>query len=130
MYSIQKNTDTGVELLPDITDTPIWGDYNPEINNTNKTTRVIAKLYMAIQQRENYYQKFSPTAYGDPQYTRYVGEVIGILTATEWEEEMTEELIIIKKNKRKILVIDRVKRTQSYYNDIREISKLKRELGL
>lgn len=130
MYSIQKNTDTGVELLPDITDTPIWDDYNPEINNANKTTRVIATLYMAIQKRENYYQEFSPTAYGDPQYTRYVGEVIGILKATEWEEEKTEELIIIKKDKRKILVIDRVKKPQSYYNNIREISKLQRELGL
>lgn len=130
MYRIFKNSDCGVEILPDITDTPIWDDYNPDINNANKTVRVIAALYIAIQKRENYYQLYSPTAHGDPLFSAYQGEVKGILKAMDWEEDTTDKTITIRKNKRKILVMDKVQKPQSYYNDKNEIAKLYREMGL
>lgn len=69
-------------------------------------------MYLALSKRENYYEINSTTAFGDPEYTRYVGMITGILMVTGWEEIMTEDQIIIKNKGRKILVVDRIKRCQ------------------
>ena len=87
-------------LLPDITDTEIFKDYE---NNQSDYMRCIYFLYIALSKRENYYQLYSPTAFGNTEYARLDGFVCGILQATGWEEIQDESYIIIKRNNTKIL---------------------------
>lgn len=128
MYRIEKNILDELELLPDIVDTSIWKDYDEA--NCGKNVRVIAALYNAIKQRENYYQLNSPTAFGDPQYRYYCGLVDGILQGSEMEEISNNNFIVIKRNNKKILVIDKIKRSQEYYDSVKEINDTLRELGM
>lgn len=128
MYRVKKIIVDNIELLPDIIDTSIWKDYD-EVN-CNKNVRKIAALYNAIQKRENFYQLNSPTAFGDPQYKYYCGLVVGILQGTEMEEIKEDDKIIIKKNKNKLLIIDKIIRTQGYYDSVKELNNIMHELGM
>ena len=112
-------------LLPDVTETYIFTDYE---KNPSDYMRRLYWLYIALSKRENYYELNSPTAFGDPEYTRYVGMVTGILMVTGWEEIVTKDQIIIKNKRRKILVVDRIKRSDSYYKEKAEINELLRNL--
>lgn len=112
-------------LLPDITDTEIFKDYE---NNQSDYMRCIYFLYIALSKRENYYQLFSPTAFGNTDYARLDGLVCGILQATGWEEIQDESSIIIKRNNRKILTLSKLSKTQSYYEDKKEIAKILNEI--
>lgn len=112
-------------LLPDVTETDIFTDYE---KNPSDYMRCLYWLYIALSKRENYYERNSPTAFGDPEYTRYVGMVTGILMVTGWEEIVTKDQIIIKNKRRKILVVDRIKRSDSYYKEKAEINELLRDL--
>lgn len=109
-------------LLPDITDTEIFKDYE---NNQSDYMRCIYFLYIALSKRENYYQLYSPTAFGNTEYARLDGFVCGILQATGWEEIQDESsIIIIKRNNRKILILQKLSKPQSYYEDKKEIAKI------
>lgn len=69
-------------LLPHIAETDIFSDYE---KNPSDYMRCLYWLYVALSKRDNYYEINSPTAFGDPEYTRYVGMVTGILMVTGWE---------------------------------------------
>lgn len=112
-------------LLPDITDTEIFKDYE---NNQSDYMRCIYFLYIALSKRENYYQLYSPTAFGNTEYVRLDGFVCGILQATGWEEIQDESYIIIKRNNRKILILQKLSKPQSYYEDKKEIAKILNEI--
>ena len=112
-------------LLPDITDTEIFKDYE---NNRSDYMRCIYFLYIALSKRENYYQLYSPTAFGNTEYARLDGFVCGILQATGWEEIQDESYIIIKRNNRKILILQKLSKPQSYYEDKKEIAKILNEI--
>lgn len=112
-------------LLPDITDTEIFKDYE---NNQSDYMRCIYFLYIALSKRENYYQLYSPTAFGNTEYARLDGFVCGILQATGWEEIQDESYIIIKRNNRKILILQKLSKPQSYYEDKKEIAKILNEI--
>ena len=112
-------------LLPDITDTEIFKDYE---NNQSDYMRCIYFLYIALSKRENYYQLYSPTAFGNTEYARLDGFVCGILQATRWEEIQDESYIIIKRNNRKILILQKLSKPQSYYEDKKEIAKILNEI--
>lgn len=112
-------------LLPDITDTEIFKDYE---NNQSDYMRCIYFLYIALSKRENYYQLYSPTAFGNTEYARLDGFVCGILQATGWEEIQDESYIIIKRNNRKILILQKLTKPQSYYEDKKEIAKILNEI--
>ena len=112
-------------LLPDITDTEIFKDYE---NNQSDYMRCIYFLYIALSKRENYYQLYSPTAFGNTEYARLDGFVCGILQATVWEEIQDESYIIIKRNNRKILILQKLSKPQSYYEDKKEIAKILNEI--
>ena len=112
-------------LLPDITDTEIFKDYE---NNQSDYMRCIYFLYIALSKRENYYQLYSPTAFGNTEYARLDGFVCGILQATGWEEIQDESYIIIKRNNRKILILQKLSKPQSYYEDKIEIAKILNEI--
>ena len=112
-------------LLPDLTDTEIFKDYE---NNQSDYMRCIYFLYIALSKRENYYQLYSPTAFGNTEYARLDGFVCGILQATGWEEIQDESYIIIKRNNRKILILQKLSKPQSYYEDKKEIAKILNEI--
>ena len=112
-------------LLPDITDTEIFKDYE---NNQSDYMRCIYFLYIALSKRENYYQLYSPTAFGNTEYARLDGFVCGILQASGWEEIQDESSIIIKRNNRKILILQKLSKPQSYYEDKKEIAKILNEI--
>lgn len=112
-------------LLPDITDTEIFKDYE---NNQSDYMRCIYFLYIALSNRENYYQLNSPTAFGDTDYARFDGLVCGILHATGWEEIQDESSIIIKRNNRKILILPKLSKPKKYYEDKKEIAKILNEI--
>lgn len=125
MYTITKIEDS-VELLPDITNTSIWVDYDE--TECSELTKCIAMLYTAIAQRENYYQLNTPTAFGNPQYNYYCGVVNGILQARGMEEITSDGVIIIKKNNRKKLIIDKIKRPESYFDSVKDNNDTLRNL--
>lgn len=112
-------------LLPDITDTEIFKDYE---NNQSDYMRCIYFLYIALSKRENYYQLYSPTAFWNTEYARLDGLMCGILQATGWEEIQDESYIIIKRNNRKILILQKLSKPQSYYEDKKEIAKILNEI--
>ena len=131
MYRIEKVMSSDTELLPDIVDTPIWNEYDIFNNSKiSKRIQLLTALYKAIEQRENYYQLNSPTAFGDPQYRYYCGVVVGFLQGMELEEIVENEKIVIKGNNRKIMVIDKVNRPKSYHDSLKEINDTLNELGM
>lgn len=108
-------------ILPDITLTPIFADYE---ENPSDFMRCIYCLYLALSKRENYYQFNSPTAFGDTEYARYAGIVCGILQTTGWEESKTKDGIIVKNGNEENLIIDRIKKPESYHEEQREIAEM------
>ena len=131
MYKVNKIMSGDTELLPDIVDTTIWEDYDAFSNvKCSKTVRIVGALYKAVEQRENYYQLNSPTAFGDPQYRYYCGLVVGILQGAELEEIAEDDKLIFKKGNRNILIVDKIKRTKNYYDAARDINRTLREIGL
>lgn len=131
MYRIEKIISGDIELLPDIVDTPIWNEHDIFNNSkVSKRVQLLAALYKAIEQRENYYQLNSPTAFGDPQYRYYCGVVVGFLQGMELEETVEDEKIVIKGSNRKIMIIDKVKRPKSYHDSLKEINDTLNELGM
>lgn len=123
----------GVEYLPDVVDTPLWDLINPDkFYRTKKSDRQIARLYEAIAKRENYFQEYSPTAFGNPDYERIAGTVDGILVAMEaYETEANGQIVIrMAQSGKKILVVDKVKRPKSYFEEERENKELREAFGI
>lgn len=130
VWKIEKTGLDGVELLPDIVDTPLWALYDPDRNpHLRPSERQLAGLYNALQKRENYFQENSPTAYGNPEYSLYCGVVSGFLQAMDaWESEEKGQIVIRRKQK-KLLVVDKVMRPSWYYESRREIRETMEALG-
>lgn len=128
IYIIEKEILDGVELLPDITASPIWSDYDKL--KPSKSIQTIAMLYMAIAERENYYQYNKATAFGDPQYRYHCGVVHGMLQVSGMKEELQENKIIITKGTRTKMIIDKVKKSQLYMTSKEENMQLIKKLGI
>lgn len=131
MWIIKKEMCGDIEMLPDLVDTPLWQAISPEycLNPTTRD-RQIAGLYRAIADRENYFQENTPTAFGNPEYNLRMGIVRGYMQALELEEAVENEQIVIRKNGRKILVVDKIKRSIAYYRDMAEIRALRKDFGI
>lgn len=124
MYRIEKNIDdVGVERLPDITETILWDETAEEIS-------VVGHLYMAIAKRENHYQDHTPPAFGDPDYVSYCSLANGILIGSGMKESLEDDKIIIRKEKRTIMVIDKIARNPEYKKAVEENHRLLKNLGL
>ena len=117
---IKKIIIDNIEYLPHIADTPLMDKW--EYGTT--TDKQKAVLYNAVVDRENYYQDHSVTAFGNAEYARYEGVVLGICQALELDENTTETTIVFRKNGRKFLEIDKIARPQRYYEDRRELKNL------
>lgn len=132
MYEIKKILIDSLEVLPDITETPLWQLIDPDVSPyTKKTDRQLARLYEAISKRENYFQGHSPTPFGNPDYSLYCGVVAGILLAMEAHETVENEQIIIRTNQaeKKILVVDKPKLSASYYECVKENKNILAAIG-
>ena len=120
-YEVHKCSDDEIEYLPDITETPIWRDY--DVYNAPRSVRLVAALYKAVAERENYFQTNSPTAFGDPEYKMAYGIAHGIMIAAEIEECARDGKLFFYKGKKVILVVEKIKRRKSYYEEKREIQE-------
>lgn len=120
-YEVHKRVIEGIEYLPDLTETPIWRDY--DVYNPPRSVRLVAALYRAVAERENYYQTNSPTAFGDPEYKMAYGIAHGIMIAGEIEDVERDGKLFFYKGKKVILVVDKIKRRKGYYEEKREIQE-------
>ena len=114
-----KKVHDGVDTLPLPSETDLAPQFG-ELYECARSHRQLVRLYEAIMERENYFQFYSPTAFGSPQYERLAGKVQGFLLAMEAEETQTETEIIIRKNNRKLLVVEKPMRPESYYEELRD----------
>lgn len=133
-YDIQKNIFDGIEMLPDIVDTPIWKDYDPIFSidreaRHSETLRLIVALYNAVSKRDNYYQEHTPTAFGDPEYSFRSGLVQGILQAGNIEERHRGGKTVFLKGRRIILTVENLKRPVSYYEAKKDNYETLKALG-
>ena len=119
-------------LLPDIVNTPLWDLVDPDRRDrSKKSDRQLVGLYRAISLRENYFQENTPTAFGNPEYNLYCGIVSGFLQALEFTEEVENGQIIVRNSANRIvLVIDKLKLPQSYYDRQRENREVLSDIGL
>ncbi len=125
MIVVKKVVLDGIEYLPDIVNTDffeLWeqSQYN---GKGSKELDIVAGLYKALSARENYYQDNTPTAFGNPEYSLLVGTVNGFIQGAGLDMDEDDEHFIIKKGKRKILVVDKIKRNPGYFEAKRETMK-------
>lgn len=130
MWIVKKVVDDGIEYLPDIVETDffeLWeqSQYN---GKNSKELNLVAGIYKALSERENYYQDNTPTAFGNPEYSLLVGTVNGFIQGAELEMDEDEEHFIVRKGKRKILVVDKIKRNPGYFEAKREAAKALRDV--
>lgn len=126
-YYVPKFVDGEIELLPDITGTDIFKDWDDVC--APKSVRVVGALYQAVEERENYYQLHTPTAFGNPDFSMIQGVVIGIKRAEEIEETVEGDKIYFRKNGRAILVVDKIKLHRSYYDAKKDNAETLRAFG-
>lgn len=126
-YIVQKDTSDTVERLPHITETSIWQDF--DCAAPRKSAARAALLYMAVADRENYFQDYTPTPFGNPRHEYLTGLVHGIKLAAGIEEEDKDGRLIFRKGKRKVLVVDKVRRPASYYEAAKDNAETLRAFG-
>lgn len=120
--------DFGNEYLPDFTETELWIGID-EFNLTKRQEKLIM-LYRAICNAENYFYSNKPTAFGNPDYSMYVGIVNGMICGLGWEYQEVNNWIIIKNGKKILLKIQKPKRSQSYWDARRDNAEVLNALGL
>ena len=120
MRVINKILIDGIEYLPDITNTEIFDEWE---KSENKEIRLIAGLYKALSERENYFQNNTPTAFGNPEYSLLCGIVSGFLQGSELEMDEDDNHFIVKRGKKTVLIVDKIKRCSGYYEAKKEIAE-------
>lgn len=116
---IKKIVVDNVEYLPHIADTVLMTKW--EYGTTRDKQR--AALYNAVAERENYFQDHSVVAFGNLDYARCEGVVLGICVALELEENTTENTIVFRRGNTKFLEVDKIKRPEKYYEEKRELKE-------
>ena len=130
MTYIEKCVHDGTELLPDITETPLWSARDIDTASLHTPTeRRLALLYECVAERENYYQINSPTAFGNPDYERLCGIVAGILAALDINERTENNRIVFRRGNKMVLAVDKLKKPDSYYAELTEIRHTRKNLG-
>ena len=121
-FYIPKVTIDGIDHLPDIGETELCQYL--EMGKPTKSIELAIKLYMAVADRENYYQNNDPTAFGNTDYSVKSGIVTGIGIAANISEETRDGRIVFRKGNRIILEVYKVNRPESYYEANREIREI------
>lgn len=126
MIYISVSKTDGVEALPLPEDTPFWdasafGLTKKEERNYN--------VYNAIRAVENYYQFNSPTAFGNPDYSRACGYLSGLLQGYGLEMQKIDNKIIVKTmGGVKLMIIECPQKPESYIRDKAEINSIIRDI--
>ena len=129
MYEIKCIVDDfGDEYLPDFTETKLWAE-SDEFSLTKHQENTIM-LYNSITKVENYWYLNKPTAFGNPDYSMYVGMVNGMIAGLGWDYQERDGWIIIKNGKRTIMKIQKPKKTKAYWDAARDNSKILEIFGL
>jgi len=130
MWVIEKMVEDGVEFLPDIADTSLVSAYEIAAHGKTRKDQNIIQLgnfYMALSERDNYYQFNSPTAYGNPDYSYLCGVVAGFLKCGNLQ--LSEDGLghyIVKRGRRTVLIVDKIKRPSHYIEQVEELRELRR----
>lgn len=124
--------DNDIEYLPYFADTQFWKEMD-EFNLSRRDEDIIM-VYNAICDVENYWINNKPTAFGNPDYSRKHGKMVGLIGGLHWDysEETIDgiEFIVIRSGKRKIMTIQRPKKPEHYWDAKRENQKTLEALGL
>lgn len=120
-YEVRKCVDGEIEYLPDLIETSIFRDF--DVYKAPRSVRLVAALYKAVADRENYFQTNTPTAFGDPEYKLAYGIAHGIMVAAEIEEHQRDGKMFFYKGKRVILVVDKVQKPRHYYEARKDIAE-------
>lgn len=118
MKILKKIVDDGVEYL----------DSSELIDEINDRDFKMFSLGKPICDVLNYFQTNSPDAFGNAQYSRLEGYMFGYIHGSKMELEQGEDLWIVRKGKRKILVVEVPKKPQSYYDDLKDVAKTLRDV--
>lgn len=121
-FYIPKETIDEIDHLTDIGETELCQYL--EMGKPTKSIELVIKLYMAVADRENYYQNNDPTAFGNPEYSVKSGIVTGIGIAANISEEARDGRIVFRNGNRIILEVDKVNRPENYYEANREIQEI------
>ena len=88
------------------------------------------RLYSYIKDEQNYFQSNSPTMFGNPEYSRLSGLVVGFCSALEFNYNEDSEKIVIKNNsgKRTLMIVYKPKRSDRYKEDVKDINNTWKDL--
>lgn len=120
--------DCGNEYLPDFTETELWSEEN-EFSLTKRREQLIM-LYNSIIKVENYWYFNRPTAFGNPDYSMYVGTVNGMVAGLGWNYQEQDGWIIIKTGKKTIMKIQKPKKSKAYFEAEKDNAEVLNALGL
>lgn len=120
--------DCGNEYLPDFTETELWA--GKDICNLTKREGQLVMLYNSIVKAENYWYNNTPTAFGNPDYSMYVGTVNGMIAGLGWDYQDKDGWIVIKTGKRTIMKIQKPKRTKAYLDAVKDNCEILKTFGL
>ncbi len=126
-YIVRKFVDGEVEYLPDVAETEFFCEAEIE---RSRSLRLLCALYKAVEERENYYQVNTPTAFGDPEYKLAYGIAHGIMIGAEIEERERDGKLFYYKGKKLILVVEKPKLHISHFEAIEENKRLLQAIGL
>lgn len=121
MIYIRKyvDQDCEVELLPDYTETELF----VEMGTPSQERRMV--VYKALSEMLNYYQLNSPTAYGNPEYSRLSGYLDGLLYAYQLDLGFVDGVACIQTRKGTVLLkCDVPRKPKTYFEEMKEIDSL------
>lgn len=126
-YIVHKFVDGEIEYLPDVAETEFFSE--AELYRS-RSLRLLCALYKAVEERENYYQINTPTAFGDPEFKLAYGIAHGIKIGAEIEEQERDGKLFFYKGKKLILVVEKPKLHRSHYEALKENARLLQAIGL
>ena len=122
MVYIKVCNTNGIEALPFPEDTPFWNGSDFALTKREERNY---NVYSAIRAVENYYQFNSPTAFGNPDYSRACGYLSGLLQGYGLEMQRIDNKIIIKTTGgTKVMIVESPRKPESYHKDKAEMNTL------
>lgn len=126
MWIVRKIEIDGIEYLPDIVDTDMFGEWELAQGQETRTRDITlaAEFYIALAKRENFYQNNTPSPFGDPEYSMYCGVVNGFLQGSRMTMGEDAEYFIVKRGRRSILKVEKILRNPWFYTAKKENSEI------
>lgn len=117
----------GIESLPLPEETPFWSSL--EFKMTKREERNY-NIYNAIRAVANYYQFNSPTAFGNPDYSRACGYLSGLLQGYGLEMQKIDNKIIVKTvGGTKLMIVECPQKPECYYKDRAEMNRIMKDIS-